>query len=99
MNWQPIVIRATAAATKMGNLEVCKLLLSYGANPNLQDEAGWTPLMIAVSLGSTKNVQALLKAGTNANLRDRKGLTALDIAQQNKHGHIAKILRAHLSKS
>ena len=43
------------------NEEMVRALLEKGANPNLQDRNGWTPLYIAVSMGS-KNISALLLA-------------------------------------
>ena len=55
-------------------LKMTTVLLEAGANPNLQDEAGVTPLMVA---NSKDVVVALLKAGADPNLADKEGKTAL----------------------
>lgn len=78
---------------RYNNLHVCKLLLDFGANPNLQDDEGWTPLMIAANFGNLKLVSNLLAAGAKPELKNDAGLRALDIAQRNKHGQVAKLLR------
>ncbi len=58
-------------------LNMTTVLLEGGANPNLQDEAGKTPLMVAKS---KEVVVALLKGGADPNLADNEGKSAVDYA-------------------
>jgi ankyrin repeat protein len=46
--------------------EIVRILLAHGANPNLADDIGETPLSRAKSSGNTKIVEMLVKAGANA---------------------------------
>lgn len=52
-----------------------ELLLKYGANPNIQNHAGETPLMIACSY--SKPFEILLEYHADVNLEDESGLNAL----------------------
>ena len=62
-----------------------KLLLNYGANPNLTDSAGRTPLHIAVAeKENQKLVSLLLERGADPRIKDRSGRTAFDYAVGNK---------------
>ncbi len=56
------------------------VLLDAGALPNVQDEFGVTPLMLAASEGDAKKVQLLLERGAAVSSRNRQGLTALSLA-------------------
>jgi ankyrin repeat protein len=56
-------------------------LLLQGADPNIADEGGWTPLMGAASAGDVVKVKELvLWQGTDVNLRNEAGCTALHYA-------------------
>lgn len=50
-----------------------KVLLSYGADPHLKDQHGFTPLWIASYAGDKKQLAILLKHGVNPNGFDREG--------------------------
>ncbi|HEU4624459.1 MAG TPA: ankyrin repeat domain-containing protein [Steroidobacteraceae bacterium] len=88
---------ALLRAAKAGDIEAMKLLLAHGANPNLPNERGITPLMAAAGNGSAsldtrgrykteaqsiEAVQLLLAAGVDINQRDGQGQTALHGAAQ-----------------
>jgi uncharacterized protein len=77
---------------RYGNEAVCKTLLEYGADANLQDIHGRTALMTAARFGEAGVTTLLLRGGANAGIRDRDGKSALDIARDNRHGKLAKIL-------
>ena len=47
-------------------------LVAAGANPNLADSGGLTPLHMAAQLGDADLIQTLLKHGANANARTAK---------------------------
>ena len=69
------------AAGSFGNLESVQVLLSAGAQVNVQDKNGMTPLMWAARWGDTQRVEALVKAGAKVDARDNAGKTALDWAR------------------
>lgn len=57
------------------SVEILESFLAAGCDGNIQDDAGRTPLMIAVYRGDKKFVEVLLHAGCNANLQDEEGCT------------------------
>lgn len=58
---------------KMRILETLKLLLDAGCEANYQDDAGRTPLMIAIYLKMYQYLELLFNAGCNASLQDTGG--------------------------
>lgn len=46
-------------------------LLSYGASPNAENAAGWTPLHVAVQTGSVDLVEALVTHGGDLSKKTR----------------------------
>lgn len=57
------------------------VLIHQGAEPNTQDNLGYTPLHHATTAGwNTRNVIDLLEAGAEVDVRTNTGLTAFDIA-------------------
>jgi len=62
-------------------------LIGRGANVNVVDKLGMTPLLWAASsdFGDPAMIQLLLKSGAKADARTKEGLTALDLAR--KYGH------------
>lgn len=74
--------------------EILELLLKAGANPNLQNGLGQTPLHLALLENSTHKVDLLLKAQANPSIADRRGNTALHLAAENNTSGEIKILLA-----
>jgi len=75
---------------KYGTIEGMKFLLTHNADPNIQDNNGWTALHHAVWNGeidkSTKSIQLakvklLMEYGADKTIKSRIGKTALDIAK------------------
>ena len=67
---------ALHAATHKGTLDVFRLLLRWGGDPNAIDSKGFTPLHIACTKATaraTDMVEALLKAGADPLLADTRG--------------------------
>ena len=58
-------------------LRAVQLLFSRGANPNLTDRYGRTPLHLAVACGHLLIAKALLEGGANPNLKHDEGNTPL----------------------
>jgi ankyrin repeat protein len=56
-------------------------LLANGANPNVQNNDGLTPLMIAASRGLTEIVTAMLARGADVNVKANFGLTVFNVAK------------------
>ena len=79
-------------AAKIGNTEVVKLLLKENADVNIQNENGWTSLMLASLNGHSQVVELLLKANADVNIQDEDGWTALMIASLNGHTQVVKLL-------
>ena len=77
------------------NLARAQDLLSRGANPNVVNDSGWTPLMNAAHTGFIKMASLLIVNGASVNVRNDIDLTAMDFAILNKHIEIQALLRAH----
>lgn len=98
-------------ACEHGNIEIVKLLLKYGADPNVLTEytespdieRNITPLHISCFLGHTRIVKLLLMYGAHVNaatewLEDqewRRGWTGLHIAAVKGYSHLIKVLLKH----
>ncbi|MCW3846814.1 ankyrin repeat domain-containing protein [Sphingomonas sp. LB-2] len=59
-----------------------RYLIQKGANPNIQDGRGNTPMMLAVETGFVEGVQILIRYGANVNLPNSSGETPLIRAVQ-----------------
>ena len=62
-------------AAKTGNLNNVTKLIYEGADVNIKDEYGVTPLMIASMCKYEDKVNELLKAGADVNSKDKYGGT------------------------
>jgi ankyrin repeat protein len=71
---------ALCFASENGYLEIVKILLDHGANPNFADEFGRTPLHRAALMRYEKVVDLLLKRGANVNFSDANHHSALHCA-------------------
>lgn len=72
-----------------------RFLLQRGADPNIRNRRGVTPLQLATSLGFTEGVEALIKGGANVNVADQTGETPLIAAV---HARNTALVRLLLSK-
>lgn len=64
-------------ACRESNFEIVKILIESGANPNIQDNEGWTPLMRASNVGNSQIVEYLLANGAKANYLNSQNETAI----------------------
>ena len=68
------------------------VLLENGADPNMKNGKGETPLMAAAVRGNEDIVKLLLEKGADAKARDNDGETAVDKARRKHHSEIVKLL-------
>ena len=60
-----------------------RLLLAHGADPNVRDATGRTPLHLVAARGTGREaIRALVDAGAELEVRDNAGRTPLDLARQ-----------------
>jgi ankyrin repeat protein len=73
---------------------MAKALIDRGANVNVVDKLGMTPLLWAAAMdfGDPAMIELLLKSGARADARSRDGLTALDLARKYNHVEIIPVL-------
>jgi hypothetical protein len=77
-------------AANRGTKRAVKWLLEQGANPNVRDLGGCTPMHVAAQRNaSTAVVKMLVAAGGAFDLIDARGLTPLDHARQHNKDKVA----------
>lgn len=69
-----------------------RFLLQRGANPNVRDRTGTTPLQIAVRLGHVEGVEALIKGGAQVDISDSQGETPLMTAVHQRNPALVRKL-------
>ena len=85
-----LVVLARGDAWALG-----RALLDAGANPNVADAAGRTPLHAAATAGCANAAAELLAAGAYVNARDDNGATAAMVAAGDAHDAVLSVLLAH----
>nr|XP_057922391.1 KN motif and ankyrin repeat domain-containing protein 1-like [Doryrhamphus excisus]XP_057922392.1 KN motif and ankyrin repeat domain-containing protein 1-like [Doryrhamphus excisus]XP_057922393.1 KN motif and ankyrin repeat domain-containing protein 1-like [Doryrhamphus excisus]XP_057922394.1 KN motif and ankyrin repeat domain-containing protein 1-like [Doryrhamphus excisus] len=83
-------------AVRHGRVVMVRLLLSCGADADIQDGQGTTALMFASERGHTHIARLLLeRTQCDLSLADQSGRTALSIAMHGSHSDTAALLQAH----
>jgi len=86
---------AAAASSDQGQgLATATLLLDRGANPDVANTKGETPLMLAAGSGNEKMVKLLLRKEAKVDLKSGAGETAMSFAQRSGKTSIAALLTA-----
>ncbi len=75
----PVIKISNHAATLSANIEQLQFLEKNGADLNIKNSQGYTPLMLAVIKNNIDMVHALLNAGADTAITDSKGRTAKEI--------------------
>lgn len=79
---------------KRRDMQWLSFLLAKGANADIRDNDGNTPLILATQLGFSEGVQLLLSVNAGVNQPNTQGETALIIATQQRNIPIVKLLLA-----
>jgi len=85
-------------AARDGNTEAVKQHLEAGADVNVKDNIGLTPLHMAAGDGRKEVAELLIAKGAEVNAKI-EGMTPLDIAIELKHTTTVDLLRKHGGKS
>ena len=67
-----------------GEHSKCFDLISRGADVNLPDEHGFSPLFVAARRGHLNIIQLLLESGADVHRRNYEGKTAINMAKEKK---------------
>ncbi len=87
-NGSKLAVINSAAASN--NAELVKMLLREGANPDAQQQGGFTALHAAAQHNNAEMIQALLDAGADVSLRTDDGKTAAEMAGAGVKGLLKK---------
>ncbi|MDR3355303.1 MAG: ankyrin repeat domain-containing protein [Synergistaceae bacterium] len=91
--WALAEVYAEWAAEGENRIELIKLLLDAGADPNATC-GGESVLHLAALIQSTEITETLLRSGADKSARNRDGKTPFDIAFENSNFKAAKLLAA-----
>jgi ankyrin repeat protein len=85
-------LSALHASAKKGHIDIVRLLLRYGANFNLIDNRGWTPLCMAVCEGHVEVIRALVTKGASTESAATKESLLHIAAESNRPGVVRLLL-------
>jgi ankyrin repeat protein len=80
------------------DISIVRNLLDKGANPNVIDTGGKSPLHYAAEEGRRPAVELLIARGADLNTKDYEGRTPLSLAKEKGHNEIVDLLRKHGAK-
>ncbi|GEM_PF-1135178 len=82
-------------AVGINDLDAVKRFIRAGVNINADNEAGLTPLFVAVINGNPETVQALIHEGADLNARNINGSTPLFYAKESGNLEMVELLLRH----
>jgi uncharacterized protein len=74
------------------DIEWVRFLLQRGADPNIRNRRGISPLQLATSLGFVAAVEELISGGANVNISDQTGETPLIAAVHQRNAPLVRRL-------
>jgi ankyrin repeat protein len=77
---------------------VLRLLLEHGADINVQNQLGWSPLHLASINGALDVGHLLLGHGADVQAKGNDGKTALQEAADRGYNEVVELLRKHGAK-
>jgi uncharacterized protein len=80
-------------AVSSRNFTKVEKLLDAGADPNIPENNGTTPVMEAAGWGSLRLIRLLVRYKANVRARDNFGDSALDYAAKQKHPKAVQLLK------
>ena len=78
---------------------IVKTLLNEGADPNIQDNEGYSALMWAVHWGNKDAIELLVEHGADMSLKNDEGESALSIADSNGDKDMVEFLHQIRAKN
>jgi len=82
-------------ASDRGHAEIARVLLERGADPNAQNNNGWSPLHRASDGGYAEVVRVLIGYGADVSARDAQGWTPLHWASDRGYVGVTRVLLEH----
>lgn len=73
-------------------LSLARLLVDRGADPNVVQGGGWTPLHQAAAHGNRALVEFLLDHGADPKVEGERGLKAAEVAKAKGHDELSELL-------
>lgn len=89
----PLIKAAANSYDSDHTIKILTLLIQHGADVNLQDDQGYTALMLAARTNRPEVVRFLLGHSANPELTNHEGKTALAIAQSSNHAAVIHVLQ------
>lgn len=86
-------LRPLHSAVANRSFEIVERLLDYGADPNVTQHGGWTPLMAASKHGDLSLVWLLVERGADLEATGDDGRTAAQMAEAEGHFEVVDWLR------
>lgn len=87
-----------SAVADGGHSGIAKALVAAGADVNVAQRHGWTPLHGAAHSGDRELVELLLARGADPDAKHQEGKTALDLAREKGHAIVVEILEAKTAR-
>ena len=88
-------IQSAAAA---GHLEIVRLLIQHGADPNVREQGGYTPLHAAAQNDDEEMIRTLLFGGADLNIKSKDDKTPLDLAMEAGHAKATLLLSEGITR-
>ena len=82
-----------------GYKEIAEMLIKKGANINVRDRLGYTPLLLSLSGGVAGIAELLIERGADVYALTRGGENALSLEEKAGNTKIAALLRASMNSA